>query len=58
MIFDFNDNIALANKNGKYGYVDTKGNELFAPEYDEASNVYKNICFVKKDEQWFRCEFK
>lgn len=45
----FSDDIAVCEKNGKYGYVNSNGEEIIKPQYDIATNVDDNIAFVSKD---------
>jgi len=37
---------------GKYGFIDTNGNEIVAPVYDYASDFREGIAVVCKDGKW------
>jgi len=56
-IFNFYDGIAIFNKNSLYGYIDTSGNVLIKPLYNQATEYSQGISYVKKDDKWFQLEF-
>ena len=41
--------MALIDRNGKYGYIDTQGNIAIAPQYDEAGNFLEGLVAVALD---------
>lgn len=56
VISPFSNGVATVELDGKYGYVDIKGNELVPCEYDFVTNVYNGTCFLRKEDKWFRFE--
>ena len=45
----FSEELGAVKVNGKYGYLDTSGNMIIPPTYDEANPFNDNIAIIKKD---------
>lgn len=48
----FNNGLAIAKKNGKIGYLNTKGKFVISPTYEEATSFYNQATLVKKNGKW------
>ncbi|MEK4529881.1 WG repeat-containing protein [Paenibacillus sp. FSL H8-0104] len=48
----FNNGLAIAKKNGKIGYLNTKGKFVISPTYEEATSFYNQAALVKKNGKW------
>ncbi len=52
-IVHFSNGLAAVSKNGKWGYIDTKGNIVLPFEYDKASSFSANYARVTKDNRTY-----
>ena len=43
---------AGASVNGKWGFIDTKGNWVIKPEFDEVQNFSEGMSCAKKGNKW------
>ena len=48
--FDYG--LAIAKKNGKIGYLNTKGKFVISPTYEEGTGFYNQVAMVKKNGKW------
>jgi len=48
----FNEGRALILVNGKWGYIDKKGDVVIKPEYDGAGNFWEGLAAVQVGEKW------
>ena len=48
----FSDGLALAEKDGKWGYIDKTGKEVIACQYDNAQYFTERFAAVKRDGKW------
>lgn len=46
----FSEELGAVKVNGTYGYIDTSGNMIIPPTYDEANPFNDNIAIIKKDD--------
>ncbi len=46
---NFNDGLAIVKKDGKFGYVNTLGNLVIDPQYDDATPFHGGLAQVEKD---------
>lgn len=58
IVDDFNDGIARARKNEKWGYINEEGNEIIPCEYDSIQNFENGLCKAKKDEKLFHIDLE
>lgn len=49
IISELKENVILAKKNGKFGYIDKKGNDIIPFEYSEAGNFENGLAIVQSD---------
>ncbi|MCL1884925.1 MAG: WG repeat-containing protein [Defluviitaleaceae bacterium] len=48
------ENIAVFEKDGLFGYVDSHGRIIFPPEFDFATNLYNGVSFVRRGDNQYR----
>ncbi|WP_433708996.1 WG repeat-containing protein [Paenibacillus illinoisensis] len=48
----FDNGLAAAKKNGKIGYLNTKGKFVIPPTYEEGTGFYNQAALVKKNGKW------
>ncbi|SDM14281.1 WG containing repeat-containing protein [Paenibacillus sp. OK060] len=48
----FDNGLAIAKKNGKIGYLNTKGKFVIPPTYEEGTSFYNQAALVKKNGKW------
>lgn len=48
----FNYDVAIAEKKGKIGYLNTKGVFVIPPTYEDGTSFYNQVAFVKKNGKW------
>lgn len=51
-IFDFNDGVAVVEKDGKYNFIDTEHNLLCDEWFDEATDFYIDSAVVMKSNKY------
>jgi hypothetical protein len=51
-VSDFNNGLAAAKLNNKYGFIDKKGNFIVANEYDDAKDFENGLSVVNKGNQY------
>lgn len=49
---DFSEGLAVVSKNGKFGYIDTKGNEVIPYKYDGGNGFSEGLAAVVKDNKY------
>lgn len=49
---DFHQGLAYIQRNGKYGYINSKGEEVIATRFEKARDFSENLAAVKQDELW------
>ena len=55
-ILDFNEGMAVVNKDNKYGFIDTSGKEVIPCAYEEATYFSEGYAFVKKDGKYMQID--
>lgn len=53
----FNDGYAVVCKNGSYGFINEKGEEIIPPTFEGATHVFEGKAWVKLDGLWGQIEF-
>ncbi|MDQ0171754.1 WG repeat-containing protein [Paenibacillus tundrae] len=48
----FDNGLAIAKKNGKIGYLNTKGKFVISPTYEAGTSFYNQAALVKKNGKW------
>lgn len=48
----FNEGLAAIRVDGKWGYIDTRGKEVVAPQYEEALNFTNGLAAINVNNQW------
>ena len=51
-VFDFNEGFARVRKDGMYGYINTKGEQIVECKFDDAYNFNEGFARVIKDGKW------
>ena len=49
---DFKEGFALVKKDGKWGYINTKGEQIIECKFDDARDFSEGFAAVKKDGKW------
>ncbi len=49
---DFKEGLAMAVKNGKYGFINTRGEEIVECKFDFISTFYEGFASLKKDSKY------
>jgi hypothetical protein len=49
---DFTDGLARVQRNGKYGYINPKGEAAIPLVYDDARNFSEGLASVKQNGKW------
>lgn len=52
-VYEFVDGIAAFEKNGKYGYMDTRGNILVKAKYEYCENFINGVAIVKDSDNYY-----
>ena len=48
----FVDGMARVKVDGKWGFIDTNGKMVIAPQYERVENFFEGLAGVKKDDKW------
>ena len=51
-VWDFQEGLAQVVLNGKWGFVNEKGEEVVPPKYDDVWNFYDGFARVELDNKW------
>ena len=49
---DFKEGLAAVKKDGKWGYINTKGEQIVECKFDDACDFSEGFAWVKKDGKW------